>query len=38
MIEALIAGETDPDTLAGLAHRRIKASPAGAARERCAAG
>jgi transposase len=27
MIEALIAGQTDPDTLAGLAHRRIKASP-----------
>jgi len=28
MIEALIAGETDPATLAALAHRRIKASPA----------
>jgi len=28
MIEALIAGETDPGTLAALAHRRIKASPA----------
>jgi transposase len=28
MIEALIAGETDPNALAGLAHRRIKASPA----------
>ena len=28
MIEALIAGETDPDALAALAHRRIKASPA----------
>jgi transposase len=27
MIEALIAGESDPDTLAGLAHRRIKAPP-----------
>ena len=27
MIEALIAGETDPETLAALAHRRIKASP-----------
>ena len=27
MIEALIAGETDPATLAGLAHRRIKAPP-----------
>jgi len=27
MIEALIAGETDPGTLAALAHRRIKASP-----------
>jgi len=25
MIEALIAGETDPDTLAALAHRRIRA-------------
>jgi transposase len=25
MIEALIAGENDPDTLAGLAHRRVKA-------------
>ena len=28
MIEALIAGETDPEKLAGLAHRRIKAPPA----------
>src|SRR5271169_2184617 len=28
MIEALIAGETDPERLAQLAHRRIKASPA----------
>src|SRR5208282_3734893 len=28
MIEALIAGETDPHALAALAHRRIKASPA----------
>jgi len=28
MIEALIAGETDPFALAGLAHRRIKASQA----------
>ena len=28
MIEALIAGETDPDALAALAHRRIKASTA----------
>src|SRR5204862_6278602 len=28
MIEALIAGETDPDALAALAHRRIKATPA----------
>lgn len=28
IIEALIAGETDPDKLAGLAHRRIKAPPA----------
>ena len=28
MIEALIAGQTDPDALAALAHRRIKASPA----------
>ena len=27
MIEALIAGESDPDTLAGLAHRRVKALP-----------
>ena len=27
MIEALIAGETDPNALAALAHRRIKASP-----------
>jgi transposase len=27
MIEALIAGESDPDKLAELAHRRIKASP-----------
>ena len=27
MIEALIAGESDPDRLAGLAHRRIKAPP-----------
>ena len=27
MIEALIAGETDPATLAGLATRRLKASP-----------
>jgi transposase len=28
MIEALIAGETDPNAVAALAHRRIKASPA----------
>ena len=28
MLEALIAGETDPNALAALAHRRIKASPA----------
>ena len=28
MIEALIAGETDPNALAALAHRRIKATPA----------
>lgn len=28
MVEALIAGESDPDSLAALAHRRIKASPA----------
>jgi hypothetical protein len=28
MVEALIAGESDPDTLAALAHRRIKATPA----------
>jgi len=28
MIEALIAGETDPEALAALAHRRIKATPA----------
>jgi transposase len=28
MVEALIAGERDPDTLAALAHRRIKAPPA----------
>jgi transposase len=28
MIEALIAGETDPNALATLAHRRIKATPA----------
>ena len=28
MIEALVAGETNPDALAALAHRRIKASPA----------
>jgi len=28
MVEALIAGETDPNALAALAHRRIKASPA----------
>src|SRR5204862_270786 len=27
MIEALIAGETNPATLAGLADRRVKASP-----------
>ena len=27
MIEAMIAGETDPERLAALAHRRIKASP-----------
>jgi transposase len=27
MVEALIAGESDPDQLAQLAHRRIKASP-----------
>lgn len=27
MIEAMIAGETDPEKLADLAHRRIKASP-----------
>jgi transposase len=28
MIEALIGGETDPNALAGLAHRRIKVSSA----------
>jgi transposase len=28
MIEAMIAGESDPDALAALAHRRIKAPPA----------
>jgi transposase len=28
MIEALIAGETSPETLAALAHRRIRATPA----------
>jgi transposase len=28
MIEALITGETEPAVLAGLAHRRIKATPA----------
>jgi transposase len=28
MIEALIAGKTDPNALAALAHRRIKATPA----------
>src|SRR6266478_5770901 len=28
MVEALIAGESDPDALAALAHRRIKAPPA----------
>ena len=27
MIEALIAGETEPGALAALAHRRIKATP-----------
>ena len=27
MIEALIEGETDPGTLAGLAHRRVRAAP-----------
>jgi len=27
MVEALIAGETDPEALAALAHRRIKATP-----------
>jgi hypothetical protein len=27
MLEALIAGETDPGALAALAHRRIKATP-----------
>jgi len=27
MIEALIAGQSDPDILAGLAHRRVKAPP-----------
>ena len=32
MIEALIAGETDPDRLASLAHRRIKAPADDAAR------
>jgi transposase len=37
MVEALIAGESDPDTLAALAHRRIKAPPA-ELREGCAAG
>ena len=36
MIEALIAGETDPDTLAALANR-IKARRRGCAR-RCAGG
>ena len=38
MIEALIAGETDPDELADLAHRRIKAPRPKLLRERCAAG
>ena len=45
MIEALIAGQSDPDTLAGLAHRRVKACPGeGRGRRqrrfarRCAAG
>ncbi len=28
MLEAMIAGETNPDVLAGLAHRRIRATPA----------
>ena len=37
MIEALIAGETDPEALAALAHRRIKATP-GELERRCAAG
>ena len=37
MIEALIAGKTDPDALAALAHRRIKASPA-ELEQRCAVG
>jgi transposase len=36
MIEALIAGESDPEQLAQLAHRRIKATPRSSAR-RCAA-
>ena len=36
-IGALIAGESDPDTLAALAHRRIKARPRRCAK-RCAAG
>src|SRR5215472_2949586 len=36
-IGALIAGESDPDTLAALAHRRIKARPRRYAK-RCAAG
>jgi len=36
-IGALIAGESDPDTLAALAHRRIKARPQRCAK-RCAAG
>jgi transposase len=37
MIEALIPGETDPDALAALAHRRIKAARPNW-RQRCAVG
>ncbi len=36
MLEALIAGETDPAALAALAHRRIKATADEAARRPCA--
>ena len=38
MIEALIAGQTDPQALAALAHRRIRATAAENWRRRCAAG